>query len=109
MAIELRGFDDLKDDLVNMAYALDEGPGVNRAPAQIRRSSRMPFTLPFTPARLRNGAAAGNRSPSVSTTRRTALTTPTLWSLDTEALLLLPRILLSGLPLIPGPMRPTTK
>ena len=31
MAIELRGFDDLKDDLVNMAYALDQGPGVNRA------------------------------------------------------------------------------
>ena len=26
MAIELRGFDDLKDDLVNMAYALDQGP-----------------------------------------------------------------------------------
>ena len=23
MAIELRGFDDLKDDLVNMAYVLD--------------------------------------------------------------------------------------
>ena len=31
MAIELRGFDDLKDDLVNMAAALDQGPGVNRA------------------------------------------------------------------------------
>ena len=31
MAIELRGFDDLKDDLNNMAYALDQGPGVNRA------------------------------------------------------------------------------
>ena len=31
MAIELRGFDDLKVDLVNIAYALDQGPGVNRA------------------------------------------------------------------------------
>ena len=31
MAIELRGFDDLKDDLLNMAAALDQGPGVNRA------------------------------------------------------------------------------
>ena len=31
MAIELRGFDDLKDDQNNMAYALDQGPGVNRA------------------------------------------------------------------------------
>ena len=31
MAIELRGFDDLKDDLNNMAYALDQGPGVKRA------------------------------------------------------------------------------
>ena len=31
MAIELRGFDDLKDDMVNMAAALDQGPGVNRA------------------------------------------------------------------------------
>ena len=31
MAIELRGFDDLQDDMVNMAYALDQGPGVNRA------------------------------------------------------------------------------
>lgn len=31
MAIELRGFDDLKDDLINMAAALDQGPGVNRA------------------------------------------------------------------------------
>ena len=31
MAIELRGFDDLKDDLNNMAYALDQGPSVNRA------------------------------------------------------------------------------
>ena len=31
MAIELQGFDDLKNDLTNMAYALDQGPGVNRA------------------------------------------------------------------------------
>ena len=31
MAIELRGFDDLKDDLLNMADALDQGPGVIRA------------------------------------------------------------------------------
>ena len=31
MAIELRGFDDLKDDLINMAAALDQGPGINRA------------------------------------------------------------------------------
>ncbi len=31
MAVELRGFDDLKDDLINMAAALDQGPGVNRA------------------------------------------------------------------------------
>ena len=31
MAIELRGFDDLQDDLINMAAALDQGPGVTRA------------------------------------------------------------------------------
>jgi len=31
MAIELRGFDDLQDDLINMAAALDQGPGVMRA------------------------------------------------------------------------------
>ena len=31
MAIELRGFDDLQNDMINMAYALDQGPGVNRA------------------------------------------------------------------------------
>ena len=31
MAIELRGFDDLQNDMVNMAYALDQGPGVSRA------------------------------------------------------------------------------
>lgn len=31
MGVELRGFDDLQDDLVNMAAALDNGPGVNRA------------------------------------------------------------------------------
>ena len=31
MAIELRGFDDLKDDLINMAAALEQGPGVTRA------------------------------------------------------------------------------
>ena len=31
MAIELRGFDDLRDDLINMAAALDQGPGVSRA------------------------------------------------------------------------------
>jgi HK97 gp10 family phage protein len=31
MAIELRGFDDLRDDLINMAAALDGGSGVNRA------------------------------------------------------------------------------
>ena len=31
MAIELRGFDDLRDDLINMAAALEQGPGVNRA------------------------------------------------------------------------------
>lgn len=29
--IELRGFDDLINDMVNMAAALDQGPGVNRA------------------------------------------------------------------------------
>ena len=31
MGIELRGFDDLRNDTVNMAYALDQGPGVDRA------------------------------------------------------------------------------
>ena len=31
VAIELRGLDDLKDDLINMAAALEQGPGVNRA------------------------------------------------------------------------------
>ncbi len=31
MAIELRGFTDLQDDLINMAAALDQGPGVSRA------------------------------------------------------------------------------
>ena len=31
VAIELRGFDDLRDDLINMAAALEQGPGVNRA------------------------------------------------------------------------------
>ena len=31
MAIELRGFDDLQDDLINMAAALEQGPGVTRA------------------------------------------------------------------------------
>ena len=31
MATELRGFDDLQDDLLNMAAALETGPGVNRA------------------------------------------------------------------------------
>jgi HK97 gp10 family phage protein len=31
VAIELRGFDDLKDDLINMAAHLEQGPGVNRA------------------------------------------------------------------------------
>ncbi len=31
MAIELRGFDDLKDDLINMAAHLEQGLGVNRA------------------------------------------------------------------------------
>lgn len=31
MGIDLRGFSDLRDDLINMAAALDQGPGVNRA------------------------------------------------------------------------------
>jgi HK97 gp10 family phage protein len=31
MAIELRGFDDLQNDLINMAAELDQGPGVSRA------------------------------------------------------------------------------
>lgn len=31
MGVELRGFDDLRDDLINMAAALDQGPGVTRA------------------------------------------------------------------------------
>jgi HK97 gp10 family phage protein len=31
MATELRGFDDLQDDLLNMAAALENGAGVNRA------------------------------------------------------------------------------
>ena len=31
MTIELRGFNDLQDDLINMAAALDQGPGVTRA------------------------------------------------------------------------------
>lgn len=36
MAIELRGFDDLQNDMVNMAYALDQGAGVNRALSNYR-------------------------------------------------------------------------
>lgn len=31
MSVELRGFEDLRNDLLNMASALDNGPGVNRA------------------------------------------------------------------------------
>lgn len=31
MAVELRGFDDLQDDLITMAAHLEHGPGVNRA------------------------------------------------------------------------------
>ena len=31
MATELRGFDDLQNDMVNMAAALENGPGVKRA------------------------------------------------------------------------------
>ena len=31
MALELRGFDDLERDMLNMAAALDNGPAVNRA------------------------------------------------------------------------------
>jgi len=31
MATELRGFDDLQNDLLNMASALENGPGVKRA------------------------------------------------------------------------------
>ncbi|MHC1786399.1 MAG: HK97-gp10 family putative phage morphogenesis protein [Christensenellales bacterium] len=31
MAIELRGFSDLRDDMINMAAALDQGPGVTLA------------------------------------------------------------------------------
>lgn len=31
MPIELRGFDDLQDDMINMAAALDQGPGVTKA------------------------------------------------------------------------------
>ncbi len=31
MAIELRGFDDLQDDMINMAAALEQGAGVSRA------------------------------------------------------------------------------
>jgi|GEM_PF-3717029 len=31
MAVELRGFNDLQDDLINMAAALEQGPGVTRA------------------------------------------------------------------------------
>ena len=31
MSIELRGFDDLENDLINMANAIENGSGVNRA------------------------------------------------------------------------------
>lgn len=31
MSVELRGFDDLQNDMLNMAAALDNGPAVNRA------------------------------------------------------------------------------
>lgn len=31
LGVNLRGFDDLQDDMVNMAAALEHGPGVNRA------------------------------------------------------------------------------
>ena len=31
MGIELRGFNDLQNDLIDMAAALEQGPGVNRA------------------------------------------------------------------------------
>ena len=79
MAIELRGFDDLKDDLVNMAYALDQGPGVNRA---LKAGA-----VPIEQQMLHNAST----DPKIINPHR------------------LPRIPLSVLPLIPGPMRPTKK
>ena len=124
MAIELRGFDDLKDDLNNMAYALDQGPGVNRAlkagavpieQQMLHNASIDPKIITDTlhssihTGSVKKSAVAGNRSPSVSTTRSMARITPTLWSLGTAGLLRLRRIRLSGLPLIPGLMKPLMK
>ena len=130
MAIELRGFDDLQNDMVNMAYALDQGPGVNRAlkagavpieEQMLHNASTDPkiitdalhSSIHTGKVKQKRGGGKqitiGVHHSSVSTTQRTARTTPTLWSLDTAGLLRPPRILLCGLPSTPGPMRPFPK
>lgn len=117
MAIELRGFDDLQNDMVNMAYALDQGPGVNRAlkagavpieEQMLHNASTDPKIITdalhssIHTARSNRSAEAASRSPLVSITLRTARITPILWSLGTAGLLRPPRILLCGLPSTPG-------
>ena len=124
MAIELRGFDDLQNDMVNMAYALDQGPGVNRAlkAGAVPIEEQMLHNASTDPkiitdalhSSIHTGKVKQNRGGGKQITigvhhLRTAHITPILWSLGTAGLLRPPRILLCGLPLTPGPMRPFPK
>ena len=124
MAIELRGFDDLQNDMVNMAYALDQGPGVNRAlkAGAVPIEEQMLHNASTDPKIITDALHSSIHTGKVKQKRgggkqitigvhhsENGAYTPTLWSLDTAGLLRLPRIPLCGLPSTPGPMRPFPK
>ena len=79
MPMELQGFDNLKDDLTNMASNLEFGAGVNRAlqegakpieeqmlhtPRLIPKSSPARCTVPFVPTVFENPAVVASTSLS---------------------------------------------
>ena len=118
MAIELRGFDDLKDDLVNMAYALDQGPGVNRAlkAGAVPIEQQMLHNASTDPkiitdalhSSIHTGAVKKRRGSGKQITIGVHHSEKGAYYANPDPHRL-PRIPLSVLPLIPGPMRPTKK
>ena len=112
MPLEMQGFDDLENDLTNMAAALEFGPGVDRAlqagakPIEEQmlhnastdpRSSPARSTIPSIPARSSavNVPWARHITIGVHQPRRagvTRTTIPPMWSMATAVRPLRPRI-----------------
>ena len=123
MNVQLSGFDDLENDLTNMAAAMDNGPAVNRAlragavpiEAQMKRNASTDPKIISGDLHdsIHTGSIKGEKEasalPSVCTTKKKVHITQILWSLGTADPLRRQRILLFVLLLTPNPMKPMTK